>query len=133
DTVRQVASRHRESLKDLLAEAKVKRGTMPDNPAQAAAAAGAAAEAAEATAKRLDTAISVITTLRDQVSTATVAADAADRATQSLASSAVPDATSILDALVPVVADIAARRESLDGRAAAAAEQDNHLTTKIKD
>lgn len=133
ETVRQLATRHRESLKDLLAEAKVKRGTMPDNPAQAAAAAGAAADAAEASTKRLDTAITSITTLQRQASSATAAAAAADRAAQSLAENAVPDATSILDTLAPVVADLAARRESLDGRAAAAAEQDRDLTTKIKD
>lgn len=133
ETVRQVATRHRESLKDLLAEAKVKRGTMPDNPTQAAAAAGAEADAAEASAKRLDTAITAITTLQSQASSATAAADTADGAAQSLAENAVPDATSILDALAPVVADISACRESLDGRAAAAAEQDSDLTTKIKD
>jgi exonuclease SbcC len=124
EAVRQGAIRHCLSLKELLAEAKIKRGTMPDNPAQAAAAAGAAACAAEARAERLDTAINNITALQSQASSAASVAAEADRAARSLAESAVPDATSILDILEPVVTDIAARRESLDGRAGAATEQD---------
>lgn len=132
ESVRNGAIRRRESLTDLLAEARIKRQAMPDNPAQAADTAGVAARAAEAAAKRLGSAIDTMSSLQKQAADATAAADENDRAAQSLAEEAVTDAASILDALDAVVADLSTRRDSLDSRAAAADERDGVLTTKIE-
>lgn len=132
-TVRQVAVRRCLSLTDLLAAAKVKRAAMPDNPAQVAAAADAAAQTAETTAHRLANAITRIAALQKQATDAATAADVVDRAARTLADMAVHDAESVLDALEPVIVGIAARRESLDTRADAAAKRDRDLAAKIDD
>ncbi|NKQ59062.1 SMC family ATPase [Amycolatopsis sp. K13G38] len=133
ESVRTGAIRHRESLTDLLAEARIKRQAMPDDPAQTAEAAGAAAGAAEAAAERLGSAIDTVSSLQKEAIAAAKAADEADGAAGSLGGKAVGDAASILDALEPVAADFSARRESLNSRAAAADERDGALTTKIED
>ncbi|MGB3443662.1 MAG: SMC family ATPase [Actinophytocola sp.] len=132
ESVRNGAIRRRESLTDLLAEARIKRQAMPDNPAQAAEAASVAASAAKAAAERLGSAIDTMSSLQKQTAEATAAADGADRAAQALAEKAVTDAASILDTLEAVVAGLSTRRESLDSRAAAADERDGVLTTKIE-
>ncbi|WP_260189089.1 AAA family ATPase [Actinophytocola gossypii] len=132
ESVRTGASRRRDSLKDLLADAKIKRQAMPDNPAQAAEVAGVAASAAEAAAKRLGSAIDTMSSLQKQAADATTAAGEASRAAESLAEKAVTDAASILDALEPVVADLSTRQKSLDSRATAADKRDGELTTKIE-
>jgi exonuclease SbcC len=132
ESVRNGAIRRRESLTDLLAEARIKRQAMSDNPAQAAEAAGVAASAGEAVAERLGSAIDTMSSLQKQAADATAAADEADRAARSLAEKAVTDAASILDGLEPVVADLSIRRESLDSRTSAADERDGVLTTKIE-
>ncbi len=133
ETIQQIANRHCLSLKGLLGDAKAKRATMHDNPAQTAAAASGAADAAETSAERLDCAIGSISSLQKEVTTARAAEAAAATAAQTLAAMSVPDAKTILDKLEPVCADIAARRESLDGSAAAAAARDIDLTAKIED
>jgi exonuclease SbcC len=133
ESVRNGAIRRRESLIGLLADARIKRQAMPDNPAQAAEEAGVAAGAAEAAAKRLGSAINAMSSLQKQAAKATAAADEADRAAQSLAGKAVTDAVPMLDTLEAVVADLSTRRESLDSRAAAADKLDGVLTTKIED
>ncbi|WP_344412644.1 SMC family ATPase [Amycolatopsis minnesotensis] len=133
ETVQHLATRHRDNLKDLLAEATRKRDRIPDDPAEVAVAAGAAAKAAEATVKRLNAAVTTITKLRGEALGAAAAVDAVDQAARSLAESAVPDAVSLLDTLETIEAGFAGRREALDQRAEAAAEQDRELTVKIKE
>jgi exonuclease SbcC len=132
ESVRSGASRRRDSLIGLLADARIKRQAMPDNPAQAAEEAGVAAGAAEAAAKRLGSAIDIMSSLQKQTAKATAAADEADRAAQSLAGRAVTDAVPMLDTLEAVVADLSTRRESLDSRAVAADKLDGVLTAKIE-
>ncbi|WP_020663170.1 AAA family ATPase [Amycolatopsis benzoatilytica] len=133
NTVQQSAARRCLSLTDLLKGAEIKRAAMPGNPAQAAAAADAAAQTAEADARRLDDALTGMTALQKQATGAATAANTVDRAARALADQAVPDAESVLDGLEPVIAGIAARRESLDLRAYEAAKRNRELTEKIDD
>lgn len=133
EVMQQMATRHCLRLTGLLGEAKAKRATMPDDPAEIAAAAGEAADVAAASADRLNTAIDNITALQGQVSTARAAVVAATTATHALATRSVSDATTVLGNLEPVAADITRRRLALDDRAAALAAQEHDLTVRIED
>ncbi|MCR6489794.1 SMC family ATPase [Amycolatopsis sp. OK19-0408] len=133
ETVQRLAARHRDNLKDLLAEATRKRDRIPDDPANVAAAAGAAAAAAEMTVKRLNAAVAAITDLRDEALGAAGAAAAVDRAARSIAGAAVPDAVSALATLETAAVGFAVRREALEQRAEAAAGQDAALSVQIKE
>ncbi|PFX02163.1 Nuclease SbcCD subunit D [Nocardia farcinica] len=132
EVVQRIADRQYLSLKGLLAEANAKRDAMPDDPAQTAEAAGAAAEAAEPDARRLDNAIDSILTLQKQLTMARAGEIATTTAIQTLNQRSKPDATTILDNIAADAADLAAQRESLDRRAAAATTTADDIAAQIR-
>ncbi|TXS66110.1 SMC family ATPase [Streptomyces sp. me109] len=131
ESIQRVAARQRETLKGLLAGAEAKRASMPDDPEQTAEEAGAAAEQAEASAERLKEAIGRITQLQKEAATAQAVVEGATATARTLSARAVADAGPALEALEPVAADIAARREALNREATRAAEQESNLTDAI--
>ncbi|WP_326707982.1 SMC family ATPase [Streptomyces sp. NBC_01474] len=131
ETIQRTAARQRETLNSLLAVAKTKREAMPDDPAQAADEAGAAAAQAETRAEHLNAAVGRITQLQKESSTAQAATAGATAAAHMLFARSVSDAGTTLEALEPVAADIAARREALNIQATRAAEQESGLTDAI--
>ncbi|MEW1926797.1 SMC family ATPase [Streptomyces sp. NPDC088360] len=131
EAIQRTAARQRGTLDSLLAVAKTKREAMPDDPAQAVDEAGAAAEQAETRAERLNTAIGRITQLHKESSTAQADTAGATAAAHTLSARAVSDAITLLEALEPVAADIAARGEALNLQAARAAAQESDLTDAI--
>jgi exonuclease SbcC len=131
ESIREMAIHHNDSLSGLIADATAARARMHDNPTQAAATAGAMAEQAEADAERLKTAIGAITALQKDVAAARDGVHAATTAAQALAARTVADATTVLDNLEPVVADIAARQAALEGRSLTAEQLETELTGKI--
>ncbi|MEU8795024.1 AAA family ATPase [Streptomyces sp. NPDC048643] len=131
EAIQRTAARQRETLNGLLAVAKTKREAMPDDPEQAADQAGAAAVQAENRAERLNAAIGRITQLQKEASTAQAATAGATAAARTLSARAVSDAVTLLEALEPVAADIAARGETLNLQASRAAEQESDLTDAI--
>ena len=131
EAVRDMATRQRETLNDLLATARAKRNAMPEDPEQAAAEAGRAADEAAAQAGRLTTAIDRMTALRTEAADAQATATRATTAAHTLAARAVTDAGTVLDALEAVATDIAARRGELERRTREAADEEQELTAAI--
>ncbi|MEU0541207.1 SMC family ATPase [Nocardia sp. NPDC005978] len=129
--VRQIAADHSARLTGLIGQAEIKRQAMHGDPARTAADAGTAAAAAEASGARLNTAIDVITKLREEISSARFRADSATAAADRLAERTVREATEALDALEPVAARIATQRAALDLRAATAAKTETNLAAQI--
>ncbi|MEV8327678.1 SMC family ATPase [Kitasatospora sp. NPDC056731] len=130
-SVRRMADDRTRTLQALLGDAKAKRAGMPDNPTQAATQAAVAADVAAARAERLNAAIGGITALRDEAAEARHVASAAATSAQNLSKRTVAHAEALLDALEPVAADIAARRDALDQRVAQAEAREGELTAAI--
>lgn len=131
ETVQQVASRHYFAIKGLLGEAAAKRDAMPKDPAQTAELAGAAADAAEVRAERLKTAVDIIGDFQNQIAAARASATAVALANQRLANRTVPGATTIVDDMAPIAAQLAAERESLNSRTIANNTRIGDLTAAI--
>ncbi|MBV6701925.1 SMC family ATPase [Kitasatospora aureofaciens] len=131
ESVHRMADRHTRTLQTLLGDAKAKRAGMPDSPAQDAHQAASAAAVAAARADRLGTAIDGITALRNETAEARRVAASAAAAAQSLSTRTVADVNTVLDALEPVAADIAARHDTLNRRVARAEALEAELTTAI--
>ena len=131
ETIQKQADARSRTIKDLLHEARIKRSSMPSDPACVAAEARAAAEAAEMTARRLTESIEAMKTLQSQARDAAATRDAARQAAELLTARTVADAEAVLDQLEPVAATLEANTKTLENRAADTDAEIGKLTAII--